>query len=85
MAKKFDMKFNLLLFETLLFTAKRFFAISLLNLYRKFGTSANITGIGILRKEGHEVSNGDFFKIGIPFTMAAIIPAYILIWILFGV
>ena len=49
------------------------------------GASANITGIGILRKEGHEVSNGDFFKIGIPFTMAAIIPAYILIWVLFGV
>ena len=49
------------------------------------GASANITGIGILRKEGHEVSNGDFFKIGIPFTLSAIVPAYILIWILFGV
>ena len=49
------------------------------------GASANITGIGILRKEGHNVTNGDFFKIGIPFTMAAIIPAYILIWIIFGV
>ena len=49
------------------------------------GASANITGIGILRKHGHEVSNSDFFKIGIPFTMAAIIPAYILIWVLFGV
>ncbi len=49
------------------------------------GASANITGIGILRKEGHEVSNGDFFKIGIPFTLAAIVPAYILIWVLFGV
>ena len=49
------------------------------------GASANIAGIGILRKEGYEVSNADFFKIGIPFTMAAIIPAYILIWILFGV
>ena len=49
------------------------------------GASANITGIGILRKEGHEVSNGDFFKIGIPFTLAAIVPAYVLIWILFGV
>ena len=51
---------------------------------------ARISGLififtGILRKEGHEVSNGDFFKIGIPFTMAAIVPAYILIWILFGV
>ena len=49
------------------------------------GASANITGIGILRKEGHNVTNGDFFKIGIPFTMAAIIPAYILIWIIYGV
>ena len=49
------------------------------------GASANITGIGILRKAGCEVKNGDFFKIGIPFTMAAVIPAYILIWLLFGV
>ena len=49
------------------------------------GASANITGIGILRKAGHEVSNGDFFKIGIPFTLAAIIPAYVFIWLLFGV
>ena len=49
------------------------------------GASANIAGIGILRKEGYDVANSDFFKIGIPFTMAAIIPAYILIWILFGV
>ena len=48
------------------------------------GASANIAGIGILRKEGHEVSNADFFKIGIPFTLSAIVPAYILIWILFG-
>ena len=49
------------------------------------GASANIAGIGILRKEGHEVKNADFFKIGIPFTMAAIIPAYIFIWLVFGV
>ena len=49
------------------------------------GASANITGIGILRKEGHDVKNSDFFKIGIPFTLSAIVPAYILIWILFGV
>ncbi len=49
------------------------------------GASANITGIGILRKAGHEVKNADFFKIGIPFTLAAIIPAYIYIWLVFGV
>ena len=48
------------------------------------GASANIAGIGILRKEGYEVKNSDFFKIGIPFTLAAIIPAYILIWVIFG-
>ncbi len=49
------------------------------------GASANITGIGILRKEGYEVKNSDFFKIGIPFTLAAIVPAYIFIWLVFGV
>ena len=49
------------------------------------GASANITGIGILRKAGYEVKNKDFFRIGIPFTLAAIIPAYIYIWLLYGV
>ncbi len=49
------------------------------------GASANITGIGILRKAGYEVKNADFLRIGIPFTLAAVVPAYVLIWILFGV
>ena len=49
------------------------------------GASANITAIGILRREGYEVTNNDFFKIGIPFTLSAIIPAYIYIWLVFGV
>ena len=49
------------------------------------GASANITGIGILRKEGYEVKNKDFFRIGIPFTLAAIIPAYIYLWIFYGI
>lgn len=49
------------------------------------GASANITGIGILRREGYEVKNADFFKIGIPFTLAAIVPAYIYIWLVYGV
>ena len=47
------------------------------------GASANITGIGILRKEGYEVKNSDFFRIGIPFTLSAIIPAYIYIWAMY--
>ena len=49
------------------------------------GASANITGIGILRHNGYEVKNKDFFKIGIPFTLAAIIPAYIYIWLVYGI
>ena len=49
------------------------------------GASANITGIGILRKEGYEVANRDFMGIGVPFTLAAIIPAYIYIWVFYGV
>ena len=48
------------------------------------GASANITGIGILRKEGYAVRNSDFFRIGIPFTLAAIIPAYIYFWFVYG-
>ncbi len=49
------------------------------------GASANIAGIGILRREGYEVKNKDFFKIGIPFTIAAIVPAYIYIWLVYGI
>ena len=49
------------------------------------GASANIAGIGILRREGYTVKNGDFFKIGIPFTMAAIVPAYIYLWLMYGI
>ncbi len=48
------------------------------------GASANITGIGILRREGYEVKSKDFFRIGIPFTLAAIIPAYIYFWVFYG-
>lgn len=49
------------------------------------GASANITATGILRREGYEVANSDFFKIGIPFTLSAIIPAYIYIWLVYGI
>ncbi len=44
------------------------------------GASANIAGLGILRKEGYEVSSGTFMKIGIPFTLAAVLTGYVLIW-----
>ncbi len=49
------------------------------------GASANITAIGILRKQGYEVKSVDFFRVGIPFTLAAVVPAYFYIWLVFGV
>ena len=49
------------------------------------GASANIVGLGILRKEGYEVETKDFLKIGIPFTLSAVIPSYILIWAFYGI
>lgn len=44
------------------------------------GASANITGIGILRKEGYEVKATTFMKYGVPFTIAAVITGYLLLW-----
>lgn len=44
------------------------------------GASANIAGIGILRKEGHEVKATTFMKYGVPFTLAAVITGYLLLW-----
>lgn len=46
------------------------------------GASANITGIGILRKNGYEPSTKEFMKISVPFTLAAVTSAYILIWLI---
>ena len=46
------------------------------------GASANITGIGILRKEGYEVKAGTFMKYSIPFTFSAVITGYILLWLI---
>jgi len=48
------------------------------------GASANIAGIGILRKEGYEVSAKEFMKISVPFTFTAVIAGYILVWILWA-
>ena len=44
------------------------------------GASANIAGIGILRKNGYEVKNSDFFRIGIPFTLVAVLSGYLFLW-----
>ena len=46
------------------------------------GASANIAGIGILRKEGYEVKPGTFMKYGVPFTLAAVATGYVLLWVI---
>jgi Na+/H+ antiporter NhaD/arsenite permease-like protein len=46
------------------------------------GASANITAIGMLRKEGYEVRTKDFMRIGVPFSLVAVISGYVLIWVL---
>lgn len=46
------------------------------------GASANITGIGILKKAGYTVRAGDFMKIGVPFTLCAVVTGYVLLWFL---
>ena len=46
------------------------------------GASANITAIGLLRKDGHEVKTSDFMHIGVPFTLTAVITGYLLVWFL---
>lgn len=48
------------------------------------GASANIAGIGILRKEGYEVKSTTFMKYGVPFTLAAVITGYLMLWAIWG-
>lgn len=44
------------------------------------GASANIATIGILKRNGYEVKNSDFFRIGIPFTLVAVLSGYLYCW-----
>lgn len=48
------------------------------------GASANITGVGILRREGYNVSFPEFARIGIPFTFVAVMGGYLLNWFLWS-
>lgn len=49
------------------------------------GASANITAIGILRKNGENVTTADFLRIGVPFTLAAVVCGYAFIWLFWGI
>lgn len=48
------------------------------------GASANITAVGLLRKEGHEVAFKDFMRIGVPYTLTAVLVGYIYLWFVWG-
>lgn len=48
------------------------------------GASANITALGLLRREGYEVGAGEFMRLSIPFTLAAVCTGYALLWLLWG-
>jgi len=44
------------------------------------GASAKIVTLGLLKKQGHIVRFGEFMRIGIPFTLAAVIAASLFVW-----
>ena len=48
------------------------------------GASANIAAVGLLRKEGREVSFGDFMRIGVPYTLTAVLVGYIYLWLVWA-
>ena len=48
------------------------------------GASANIAAIGILRKNGEAVTTRDFLRIGVPFTLAAVLTGYVYLWLVWG-
>ena len=48
------------------------------------GASANITAIGMLQREGYIVKTKDFMRIGIPFSLVAVLSGSIFIWLVWG-
>lgn len=49
------------------------------------GASANITAIGMLQREGYIVKTKDFMRIGIPFSLVAVLSGSIFIWLVWGI
>lgn len=49
------------------------------------GASANITAIGMLQREGYIVKTKDFMRIGIPFSLVAVLSGSIFVWLVWGI
>ena len=48
------------------------------------GASANVVAVGMLRKNGHPVSFGEFMRVGIPFTVASVLAAGAFLWLVWA-
>lgn len=48
------------------------------------GASANITAVGMLRKEGYQVSFKEFMRIGLPYTLVAVMAGYLYLWFIWA-
>ena len=48
------------------------------------GSSAGISAVSILRKNGYEPTTKDFMRISVPFDIGAVTSAYILIWLIWS-
>jgi Na+/H+ antiporter NhaD/arsenite permease-like protein len=48
------------------------------------GASANVVAVGMLKKQGYPVTFGEFARIGLPFTLAAVGTAYVFLWVVWG-
>ena len=48
------------------------------------GASANITAVGMLRREGYQVSFGEFMRIGVPYTLVAVMTGYLYLWLVWA-
>ena len=48
------------------------------------GASANITAVGLLDNEGYQVSFSDFMRIGVPYTLTAVLVGYLYLWFVWG-
>jgi Na+/H+ antiporter NhaD/arsenite permease-like protein len=45
------------------------------------GAAANIVGVGLLKKNGHDITFASFARVGLPFTLAAVTAGALFIWI----
>ena len=47
----------------------------------RYLTADQAIAVGLLKKEGHKVSFGDFMRIGVPYTFTAVMTGYLYLWI----